>query len=437
MKKRLSIGIILMMLIAWTTILIVNAHSEEDALVTDLLTCQTIDAGDVIVWNDLNFLYVKYIAQGDWVISGTHLSVKTSLNEIPQTKNGNPKVGHFEYKTTHNPSVTEYVYSIPLGPWTPETQLYLAAHAQISELLECEHKSAWALGESFSGKNWATYFKYTIIPNDPPIADATGPKPYNAYRNTPVTLYCLNSYDTDGSIVLYEWDFEGDGTYDWSSTVPLPIAHKYVLEGIYNPVLRVTDDDGDSDTDSATVFIDYFADDFNDNNLDANKWTTDVLGIGNQYQEVNQEAKFTVNVRGRSFLWSKQITIENWNTVTIQGRFKCPGLRTAEMICYIYDVDTMQLNGIGYDNWNDVIRYWYTKSNYVQYSRLSPQTYSDFKIVITKTSMQYWENGAMLKEIMTTAFASTTNFQLKIGGWDASSVSGQYIYFDDVQINAN
>jgi hypothetical protein len=51
--------------------------------------------------------------------------------------------------------------------------------------------------------------------------------------------------------------------------------------------------------------------------------------------------------------------------------------------------------------------------------------------------MEYWENGVKLREITTSALASTTNFKLKIGGWDASSISNQYVYFDDIQINAN
>ena len=55
--------------------------------------------------------------------------------------------------------------------------------------------------------------------------------------------------DTDGSIVKYEWDFEGDGIFDLailaSPTVTNgSVSHIYTKAGAYNPVLRVTDDKG-------------------------------------------------------------------------------------------------------------------------------------------------------------------------------------------------
>ena len=37
-----------------------------------------------------------------------------------------------------------------------------------------------------------------------------------------ITLDAAGSYDPDGSIAAYEWDFDGDGTTDWLSTDPLP-----------------------------------------------------------------------------------------------------------------------------------------------------------------------------------------------------------------------
>jgi hypothetical protein len=37
-----------------------------------------------------------------------------------------------------------------------------------------------------------------------------------------ITLDATGSYDPDGSIAAWEWDFDGDGTTDWLSTDPLP-----------------------------------------------------------------------------------------------------------------------------------------------------------------------------------------------------------------------
>jgi len=51
----------------------------------------------------------------------------------------------------------------------------------------------------------------------------------------------------DGRIVLYEWDFDGDGVFDLVSADAARPAHRYSL-GDYRPVLRVTDDDGHTTT---------------------------------------------------------------------------------------------------------------------------------------------------------------------------------------------
>jgi hypothetical protein len=63
----------------------------------------------------------------------------------------------------------------------------------------------------------------------------------------PINLDASASYDPDGTIVLYEWDIDGDGTYDVSSTSPTT-SIVYGASGTYTVVLRVTDNDGRSGT---------------------------------------------------------------------------------------------------------------------------------------------------------------------------------------------
>jgi len=59
-----------------------------------------------------------------------------------------------------------------------------------------------------------------------------------------VIFSASGSYDPDGKIVLYEWDFDGDGIYDWSSPVSGSTSSGYSDPGNYYPTLRVTDNDG-------------------------------------------------------------------------------------------------------------------------------------------------------------------------------------------------
>lgn len=61
--------------------------------------------------------------------------------------------------------------------------------------------------------------------------------------------------DPDGTVDLYEWDFDGDGTFDFSDPASAVAQHVYASTGSYTAVLRVTDDGGQTASDSTTVSV--------------------------------------------------------------------------------------------------------------------------------------------------------------------------------------
>jgi len=84
--------------------------------------------------------------------------------------------------------------------------------------------------------------------NNPPIADA-GPD-QTVYENDEVTFDGSNSYDPDGTITSYEWDF-GDG----NSASGEVVTHTYTTAATYTATLTVTDDQGATDSDSAIITV--------------------------------------------------------------------------------------------------------------------------------------------------------------------------------------
>jgi len=76
------------------------------------------------------------------------------------------------------------------------------------------------------------------------ISAQTGQAPFT------VNFSALLSSDEDGVVVQFEWDF-GDGT----SGTGRSVSHTYTTAGTFVVVLRVTDDDGDSDTTQKTIYI--------------------------------------------------------------------------------------------------------------------------------------------------------------------------------------
>ena len=69
--------------------------------------------------------------------------------------------------------------------------------------------------------------------------------------NGPVPLavnFSGSGSSPNGAITLYEWDFDGDSTYDWSSPTTAVTSHTYTAVGTFNATLRVTDVLGLTDT---------------------------------------------------------------------------------------------------------------------------------------------------------------------------------------------
>ncbi|MBO67630.1 MAG: hypothetical protein CL398_04895 [Acidiferrobacteraceae bacterium] len=74
------------------------------------------------------------------------------------------------------------------------------------------------------------------------------------YPSVPIQFSGVGS-DEDGTVVLYEWDFDGDGVFEWNSGDNGVEIYIYNIEGIYNATLRVTDNDGFTGTDVVRVTI--------------------------------------------------------------------------------------------------------------------------------------------------------------------------------------
>ena len=94
---------------------------------------------------------------------------------------------------------------------------------------------------------------YIPPPNQAPIANITGPN--IGYVNENVIFGAYYSYDRDGYIIGYRWDFNNDGLFDTEWLEDLFINHTYSSPGDYTVKLQVKDDDGLISRDSYTITI--------------------------------------------------------------------------------------------------------------------------------------------------------------------------------------
>ena len=101
-------------------------------------------------------------------------------------------------------------------------------------------KYGWGRVDAYAALN------YSSIPNDPPVANAGGP--YIGTEDVAVTFKGSASYDPDGTIASYAWNF-GDG----STGTGVSVTHTYTAGGTYTVTLIVND--GKVNSAPSTTFV--------------------------------------------------------------------------------------------------------------------------------------------------------------------------------------
>lgn len=132
---------------------------------------QNINAGNLVVWNDLTTLYIEYqVTDPAQALVELHLWAGKDIALCPQNNKGNPKIGQFPYyanattsKPVGNPLLTDpYFYHLEI-PFesisaTCNDIIYIAAHGNAAV------ETMWGEGTRFvpAPGDWATYSSYTI-----------------------------------------------------------------------------------------------------------------------------------------------------------------------------------------------------------------------------------------------------------------------------------
>ncbi len=116
------------------------------------------------------------------------------------------------------------------------------------ECLDC-HQMVW--NDEIQGYIIELILDCTVVhsqENVPPVANSGEDKTVNVGQE--VTFSGNQSYDPDGTIVDYMWNFGDDST-----ATGITVTHSYSSGGNYTVTLTVTDNDGATGTDSAVVSV--------------------------------------------------------------------------------------------------------------------------------------------------------------------------------------
>lgn len=118
--------------------------------------------------------------------------------------------------------------------------------------VEGEHEITLRVTDDEGAKNTTTK-RIVIKSNTLPVASFKYTPAY-PFAGDIITFDASDSFDPDGYIVLYEWDWNSDGVYDETS-YSSKITHSWYQKGNYSVTLRVTDDDGAKNITTKNIVI--------------------------------------------------------------------------------------------------------------------------------------------------------------------------------------
>jgi len=189
-----------------------------------------IPASENLTIGNTYHIYYKIMNEGDYneTVDVTVKIVNSTWNQTIATHTWSIKVGKHHYA--------------PSGGDSWDTSGLTPGNYNLTVNASIPTDDDWSNNERIRAVTLA------LPPNQPPVSDPNGP--YTGTEGVPLSFNGSGSYDPDGTIVSYAWNF-GDGN---TSTVVNP-THTYAQNGTYTVTLTVTDNEGATDTSTTTATI--------------------------------------------------------------------------------------------------------------------------------------------------------------------------------------
>ena len=210
----------------------------------------------------------------DLVPTGT-LAGSATLENATAHSNTVVYVEGTSYVAVTDPDGDYSIEDVPLGTWDVRATHVGYLDRQTSGMIA-------AAGDS-------VVISALVLPIDSniaPVADAAAVVPGCADTEFAFTA---TATDSDGAITRWEWDFEDDGTFDYSSTTTATTSHTYATPGTPRAKLRVTDDKGAIGLDVVSVTVlfrqNYFVDAAGGSDTNAGSAAAPFATIGHGIQE--------------------------------------------------------------------------------------------------------------------------------------------------------
>ncbi len=213
----------------------------------DSLLAEIDTVGEVTSWVDINvddeFAHAYWVVATDGVLESVLSNVDIGFTaKAPSVEGVSPEGGsegqvvHF-VPEAYGTAGASFAWDFGGGA-IPNTSSLSVPEVALG------NEGTYECSLTVSGPAGSDSFDFTleVKPNDPPVYNPLPINPSSGVSSLQVDFDASNAKDWDGFIVLYEWDFEGDGVYDFVSTMP-SAQHTYGI-GVFEPVARLMDDGG-------------------------------------------------------------------------------------------------------------------------------------------------------------------------------------------------
>lgn len=219
-----------------------NGWAANITVVDGSLTFGDVAANSTVQSSDTFTVHINrtaLVTEADfqWDISADSSSLSADFLVKPPTGEA-PFRAIFTPKPTTTAAINQYAWDLD-GDGTPE--IFDSVGRDVFFTYTAPGSYLVSLKVTESSGDIASRSRTINVINAPPVVMAEAQP-----SNGPVPLavnFFVTATDNEG-IAKYEWDFQGDGTFDYTSTTTGNTNFTYTNVGTYNPVLRVTDNLG-------------------------------------------------------------------------------------------------------------------------------------------------------------------------------------------------
>lgn len=113
------------------------------------------ETGRIEVRNDLEFIYLKIIENGDYDLVQSNLHMATDISSFPTTRNGGIIINKMDHQISFKPAVKEYTHKFPLNSFGDSFLVGAYSEFQLGK----KKYNFWA--GDLSGNQWS-YFEYNL-----------------------------------------------------------------------------------------------------------------------------------------------------------------------------------------------------------------------------------------------------------------------------------